>query len=72
MLKKELSNTENAEDSETVDVSGYRQLLVQTMHQCSVKFSSVAPIVVPVVSGGGGGMGGVCVCMWEWKVCVCM
>ena len=54
MLKKELSNTESAEDSETVDVSGYRQLLVQTLHQCSVKFSSVAPSVVPVVSGRGG------------------
>ena len=55
VLKKELSNTESAEDSETVDVSGYRQLLVQTLHQCSVKFSSVAPSVVPVVSGRGGG-----------------
>ena len=50
IIKKELANTESAGESDTVDISGYRQLLVQTLHQCSIKFPSVAPMVVPVVS----------------------
>ena len=50
IIKKELANTESAGESDTVDISGYRQLLVQTLHQCSIKFPSVAPTVVPVVS----------------------
>ena len=49
VLKKEVTNTESASDSETVDVSGYRQLLVKTLHQCSIKYSTVAPTIVPVV-----------------------
>jgi coatomer subunit beta len=50
IMKKELANTESASDSETVDISGYRQLLVQTLHQCSIRFPSVAPTVVPVLT----------------------
>lgn len=49
VLKKEVTNTESASDSETVDVSGYRQLLVKTLHQCSIKYSTVAPTIVPVL-----------------------
>ena len=51
MLKKEVASTSNGggEGREQKDVTGYRQSLVQTLHQCSVRFASVAPAVVPLV-----------------------
>lgn len=57
VLKKEVANTSNgggvAEgDSEGGDIAGYRQALVKTLHACSIKFPSVASIVVPLVSAG--------------------
>ena len=55
MLKKEVANTSNGGDSseggsESGDLAGYRQSLVRTLHSCSIKFPSVAPSVVPLVS----------------------
>ena len=32
------------------DSGKYRQLLVRTLHQCSVKFQDVAGTIIPVVS----------------------
>ena len=49
VLKKEVVKTNNAIEHE--DVGKYRQLLVRTLHQCSVKFPDVAATVIPVVSG---------------------
>lgn len=51
VLKKEVASTSNGggEGREQKDVTGYRQSLVQTLHQCSVRFASVAPAVVPLV-----------------------
>ena len=48
VLKKEVVKTNNAVEHE--DVGKYRQLLVRTLHQCTVKFPDVAAIIIPVVS----------------------
>ena len=48
VLKKEIVKTNNAMEHE--DTGKYRQLLVRTLHQCSVKFPDVAATVIPVVS----------------------
>ena len=50
MLKKEVANSSSPSETEEKDVSKYRQSLVKTLHACSLQFSSVAPIVVPLVS----------------------
>jgi len=47
VLKKEVVKTNNAMEHE--DTGKYRQLLVRTLHQCSVKFADVASTVIPVV-----------------------
>ncbi len=53
VLKKEVANTSNGgEGSEAQDLSGYRQCLVRTLHTCSIRFSIVAPAVVPLVGVG--------------------
>ena len=51
VLKKEVTNTssDGGEGSEAQDLAGYRQCLVKTLHSCSIRFSSVAPAVVPLV-----------------------
>ncbi|XP_041353863.1 coatomer subunit beta-like isoform X2 [Gigantopelta aegis] len=46
VLKKEVVNTNNVEHEDT---GKYRQLLVRTLHQCSVKFPNVATTIVPVL-----------------------
>ena len=48
VLKKEVVKTNNAVEHE--DTGKYRQLLVRTLHQCSIKFPDVAASVIPVVS----------------------
>ncbi|XP_065827598.1 coatomer subunit beta-like [Oscarella lobularis] len=48
VLKKEVSNTTN-EAGQRDDVGSYRQLLVRTLHSCSIKFPDVAPSVIPVL-----------------------
>ncbi|KAH1012879.1 coatomer subunit beta [Dendroctonus ponderosae] len=45
-LKKEVSKTI---DSEQEDTGKYRQLLVRTLHSCSIKFPDVAATVIPVL-----------------------
>ena len=53
VLKKEVASTSNGgggEGGDQKDVTGYRQSLVRTLHHCSVRFSIVAPAVVPLVS----------------------
>lgn len=47
VLKKEVTKTHN--DSEHEDVGGYRQMLVRTLHTCSVKFPDVAVSIVPLL-----------------------
>jgi coatomer subunit beta len=47
VLKKEIVKTNNAMEHE--DTGKYRQLLVRTLHQCSVKFPDVAATVIPVL-----------------------
>lgn len=47
VLKKEVVKTNNAMEHE--DSGKYRQLLVRTLHQCSVKFADVASTVIPVL-----------------------
>jgi coatomer subunit beta len=47
VLKKEIVKTNNSMEHE--DVGKYRQLLVRTLHQCSVKFPDVASTVIPVL-----------------------
>ena len=49
ILKKEITKT-HTEESVTEDSGNYRQILVRTLHACSVKFPDVAESVVPVVS----------------------
>ena len=49
ILKKEITKT-HTEESATEDSGNYRQILVRTLHACSVKFPDVAESVVPVVS----------------------
>ena len=46
VLKKEVVKTNNVEHEDT---GKYRQLLVRTLHQCSVKFPDVASTIIPVV-----------------------
>ncbi|XP_046326650.1 coatomer subunit beta-like isoform X2 [Haliotis rufescens] len=46
VLKKEVVKTNNVEHEDT---GKYRQLLVRTLHQCSVKFPDVAPVIIPVL-----------------------
>lgn len=46
VLKKEVVKTNNVEHEDT---GKYRQLLVRTLHQCSVKFPDIAPTVIPVL-----------------------
>ena len=47
VLKKEVVKTNNVEHEDT---GKYRQLLVRTLHSCSVKFPDVASTIIPVVS----------------------
>ncbi len=47
VLKKEVVKTNNAFEQD--DTGKYRQLLVRTLHQCSVKFPDVAANIIPVV-----------------------
>ncbi|CAF3966090.1 unnamed protein product [Rotaria sordida] len=47
VLKKEVSKTHNEQDSE--DVEKYKQLLVRTLHQCTMKFPDVANTIIPVL-----------------------
>lgn len=47
ILKKEVIKTNEAVEQD--DASKYRQLLVKTLHRCSVKFPDVAPNIIPVV-----------------------
>lgn len=46
VLKKEVSKTHNIEHEDT---GKYRQLLVRTLHSCSIKFPDVAATVIPVL-----------------------
>ncbi|XP_062501156.1 coatomer subunit beta-like isoform X2 [Corticium candelabrum] len=47
VLKKEVTNTMNVTGQD--DVGNYRQLLVRTLHSCSIKFPDVAPTIIPVL-----------------------
>jgi len=47
VMKKEIVKTNNAVDHD--DTGKYRQLLVRTLHQCSVKFPDVAQTIIPVL-----------------------
>lgn len=47
VLKKEVVKTNNSMEHE--DSGKYRQLLVRTLHQCSVKFQDVAGTIIPVL-----------------------
>ncbi|KAH8235903.1 hypothetical protein KR032_010342 [Drosophila birchii] len=46
VLKKEVAKTHNVEHEDT---GKYRQLLVRTLHTCSIKFPDVAATVIPVL-----------------------
>jgi coatomer subunit beta len=46
ILKKEVSKTHNIEHEDT---GKYRQLLVRTLHTCSIKFPDVAQAVIPAL-----------------------
>nr|XP_006812914.1 PREDICTED: LOW QUALITY PROTEIN: coatomer subunit beta-like [Saccoglossus kowalevskii] len=46
-LKKEVTKTHNTGEHE--DTGKYRQLLVRTLHSCSVKFPDVAGTIIPVL-----------------------
>ena len=48
VLKKEVQKTNNVVEQE--DNDKYRQLLVRTLHTCSVKFPDICPTVIPMVS----------------------
>ena len=48
VLKKEVVKTNNSVEHE--DTGKFRQLLVRTLHQCSVKFPDIAKSIIPVVS----------------------
>lgn len=54
VLKKEVMNSSNGSGGESSvdnkDLASYRQCLVRTLHSCSIRFTSVAPAVVPLVS----------------------
>lgn len=45
VLKKEVAKTHNIEEHE--DSGKYRQLLVRTLHTCSIKFPDVAQAIIP-------------------------
>ena len=45
VLKKEVSKTHNTQESE--EVEKYKQLLVRTLHQCTMKFPDVANTIIP-------------------------
>uniref|UniRef100_A0A0K8S656 Coatomer subunit beta n=1 Tax=Lygus hesperus TaxID=30085 RepID=A0A0K8S656_LYGHE len=47
MLKKEVGKTHNLSEHE--ETGKYRQLLVRTLHSCSMKFPDVAASVIPVL-----------------------
>ncbi|ESO00164.1 hypothetical protein HELRODRAFT_101151 [Helobdella robusta] len=47
VLKKEVMKTNSSSEHE--DSGKYRQLLVRTLHQCSVKFPDVAATVIPML-----------------------
>ncbi|KAK1127623.1 hypothetical protein K0M31_004152 [Melipona bicolor] len=47
LLKKEVLRTAGGEHE---DAGRYRQLLVRTLHACSIKFSDVAATVIPSIS----------------------
>ncbi|CAF0985403.1 unnamed protein product [Didymodactylos carnosus] len=47
LLKKEVSKTHNAQEHE--DIEKYKQLLVRTLHQCTMKFPDVAGTIIPVL-----------------------
>eukprot|EP00057_Strongylocentrotus_purpuratus_P026891 XP_011681365.1 PREDICTED: coatomer subunit beta [Strongylocentrotus purpuratus] len=47
VLKKEVSKTQSVGEHE--DTGKYRQLLVRTLHSCSVKFPDVAATVIPLL-----------------------
>lgn len=47
VLKKELSKTHNKTEHE--DTDKYRQLLIRTLHQLSIKFADISPTIVPLV-----------------------
>lgn len=47
LLKKEVLRTAGGEHE---DAGKYRQLLVRTLHACSIKFSDVAATVIPVLT----------------------
>ena len=49
VLKKDITKT-HTEESASEDSGNYRQILVRTLHACSVKFPDIAESVVPVVS----------------------
>lgn len=53
VLKKEVVSSSNGNSGESnvdnADLASYRQCLVRTLHSCSVRFTSVAPAVVPLV-----------------------
>lgn len=46
VLKKEVSKTHNIEHEDT---GKYRQLLVRTLHSCSIKFPDVAGAIIPAL-----------------------
>jgi vesicle coat complex subunit len=48
VLKKEVIKTNNVTEHE--DTDKFRQLLVRTLHSCSVRFPDMAANVIPVVS----------------------
>ena len=51
VLKKEVMNSSNGgSNADSSDMANYRQCLVRTLHSCSIRFNSVAPAVVPLVS----------------------
>ena len=47
LLKKEVIRTSGSEQE---DSGKYRQLLVKTLHACSIKFPDVAGSVIPVLT----------------------
>jgi hypothetical protein len=64
VLKKEVVNSGNgggSSSADSSDMASYRQCLVRTLHSCSIRFNSVAPAVVPMVSLSFAPC--VCVCM---------
>ncbi|XP_071134136.1 coatomer subunit beta-like isoform X1 [Mytilus edulis] len=46
VLKKEVVKTNNVEHEDT---GKYRQILVRTLHQCSIKFPDIAITIIPVL-----------------------